>query len=293
MRMKKAIIALVALSLTAPLFARDIEAIVTSDWLEKNLSNPKVVVVDVRKVEDYKAAHIPGAVSMLGTALYVPAAGLNNELPPIDDLGDLIADAGIDASSLVVVVETDGSRFSWATRVAWTFAYAGLDNVAVLSGGQAGWVKAGKPVNADMVKAKSSRFSAKARPEYLALRYDVLSSKGQIVDARAYDNYFGLAKAAFVAQAGHFPVAYSLPSNWICDADGNVKSKEALAAMPALLKLDPNVDTITYCDSGVLATGWWWIMKEYLGWKNVRSYDGSSQDLTKDPSVKYVTHTWR
>jgi len=293
MNVKKAIIALVALSLTAPLFARDIEAIVTPDWLEKNLSNPKVVVVDVRKVEDYKAAHIPGAVSMLGSALYVPAGGLNNELPAIDDLSDLIADAGIDASSLVVVVETDGSRFSWATRVAWTFEWAGLDNVAVLSGGQASWVKAGKPVNADVVKSKASKFSAKARPEYLAVRTDVLTTKGQVVDARTYDTYFGIVKQGFVAQAGHFPGAYTLPSNWITDADGNVKPKDVLAAMPAMLRLDPTVDTITYCDSGVLATGWWWIMKEYLGWKNVRSYDGSSQDLTKDPSVKYVTHTWR
>ncbi|MFA6508207.1 MAG: rhodanese-like domain-containing protein [Treponemataceae bacterium] len=292
--MKKAFIALVALSFVAPLFARDVEAIVTADWLEKNLSNSKVVVVDVRKVEDYKAAHIPGAVSMLGASLYVPKAGLNNELPEIDDLSDLIADAGIDSSSIVVVVEADGiARFAWATRVAWTFAYAGLDNVTVLSGGQAGWVKSGKAVSSDIAKPKASKFKAKARPAYLALKADVLASKGQIVDARNYDTYFGIVKQGFVAQAGHFPGATPLPYNWIMDADGLVKSKETLAAMPALLKLNPNAEIITYCDSGVLCTTWWWVFKEYMGWKNVRSYDGSSQDLTKDASVKYVTHLWK
>lgn len=291
--MKKALAALAILGLAAPLFARDVEAVVTADWLEKNLSNPKVVVVDVRKAEDYKAGHIPGAVNVMGSALYVPAGGLNNELPPLDDLSDIIADAGIDASSIVVVVESDGGRFSWATRVAWTFAYAGLDNATVLSGGHKAWVDAGKAVNADAVKPKASKFAAKPRAGYLAVRADVLKTKGQVVDARAYDNYFGLAKAAFVAQAGHFPGAYPLPFSWISDAAGLVKAKDELAKMPALLKLDPAAETIVYCDSGVLCTSWWWILNEYLGWKNVRSYDGSSQDLTKDPAVKYVTHVWR
>jgi thiosulfate/3-mercaptopyruvate sulfurtransferase len=291
--MKKSLIALFVLSLTVPLFARDIEAIVTADTLEKNLSNPKVVVVDVRKVEDYKAGHIPGSVSMLGASLYVPKAGLSNELAEIDDITDVVAAAGIDASSYVVVVETDGSRFSWATRVAWTLEYAGLENVTILSGGYAAWVKAGKPVSTEAVKPKATAFKGKAHPEYLAVRADVLATRGQVIDARAYDTYFGIVKQGFVAQAGHLPGAYPLPFAWITDANGEVKAKDELAKMPALLGLDPYTATIVYCDSGVLATSWWWILKEYLGWNVVRNYDGSSQDLTKDPSVKYVTHTWR
>ncbi|OHE58085.1 MAG: hypothetical protein A2Z99_12305 [Treponema sp. GWB1_62_6] len=292
--MKRMLIAALALCFAAPLFARDVEAIVTADWLEANLSNPKVVVVDVRKVEEYKAAHIKGAVNVLGSSLYVPAAGLSNELPNADDLSDILADAGIDASSIVVVVESDSAaRFAWATRVAWTLAWAGLDNVAVLSGGQKAWTDAKKPVDADKVAKAATKFSVKPRNEYLALLGDVLKSKGQVIDNRTYDTYFGIVKQGFVAQAGHYPNAIALPSSWIVGADGLVKSQTELAKMPVLLGLDPSVDTITYCDSGVLATGWWWILHEQLGWKNVKSYDGSSQDLTKDPSVKYVTHVWK
>jgi len=291
--LKRILFAAFIVALAAPLFARDVDAVVTVEWLEKNLSNTKVVVVDVRKVEDYKAAHIPGAVSVLGGGLYVPKNDLNNELPEADDLSDIIAEAGIDASSLVVVVESDGTRFAWATRVAWTLVWAGLANVAVLSGGQKAWVDAGKPLNAEMVKKTATKFVAKPRPELLAVRADVLKTKGQVIDARTYDTYFGLVKQAFVAQAGHFPGAWSLPSTWIVGADGLVKAKADLEKMPALLKLDPAQETIVYCDSGVLCTTWWWILREQLGWKNVKSYDGSSQDLTKDASVKYVTHTWR
>jgi thiosulfate/3-mercaptopyruvate sulfurtransferase len=293
MYMKKGLLILLMIALVAPLFARDIDAIVTADWLEANLANPKLVVLDVRKIEDYRAAHIPGAVSLIGSNFYVPAKGLSNELPYMDDLSDVLADAGIGLDSWIVVVETDGSRLSWATRVAWTLAYAGLDNVAVLSGGQATWVKANKPVSSDVVKKGKTKFSAKPRENYIALKKDVLATKGQVIDARAYDAYFGLTKQGFVAQAGHFPGAYALPFSWINGADGLVKAKEELAKYPATLGLDPNVETIIYCDSGVLCTSWWWIMKEYLGWTNVRSFDGSSQEITADPAVKYVTLVWR
>ena len=291
--MKKIFLVLILVALAAPLFARDIDAVVTADWLAANMTNAKVVVIDVRKVEDYKAGHVPGAVSMLGSVFFVPAKGLNNELPFMDDLSDALKEAGISVDSQVVIVEADGSRFSTATRVAWTLAYAGLDNVSVLSGGQAAWVKAGKPVATDTVKKAAGTFVAKPRAAYLALKADVIASKGQVVDARAYDTYFGLSKQAFVAQAGHLPGAYSLPYSWITNADGLVKSKDELAKMPAALGLDSGVPTIVLCDSGVLATTWWWIMKEYLGWPTVANYDGSSQEITADPSVKYVTLVWR
>jgi len=291
--MKKGLLILLMVALVAPVFARDIDAVVNAEWVNANLSNAKLVVIDVRKVEDYKAGHIPGAVSMLGAAFYVPAKGLSNELPFMDDLSDELADAGVNANSWVVVVESDGARFAWAARVAWTLAYAGLDNVAVLSGGHAAWVKAGKTLSTDAVKKAGSDFQAKERKTYLALKADVLATKGQVIDARTYDTYFGLVKQSFVAQAGHLPGAFAMPAAWITNAEGLVKSRDELARIPAALGLDPTVETITYCDSGVLCSAWWWILKEYLGWTNVRSYDGSSQEITADPSVVYVPYVWR
>ena len=53
----------VLLLLPMAALARDVAPIVSVDWLEKNLTNPKVVILDVRKVEDYRAGHIPGAVN--------------------------------------------------------------------------------------------------------------------------------------------------------------------------------------------------------------------------------------
>ena len=110
-----------ALTIPFALSARDVNPIVSTDWLEKNLGNPKVIAVDIRKVEDYKTGHIPNAVNVIYGSWAIMKGGLRNELPPTDDLLDVISSAGIGADSIVVVVgkadtipdRTDISRLQW------------------------------------------------------------------------------------------------------------------------------------------------------------------------------------
>jgi thiosulfate/3-mercaptopyruvate sulfurtransferase len=292
--MKKLIlVSLLAAMLLPTAFARDIAPVVDSAWLEANLSNPRLVIMDMRKVEDYKAGHVPGAVNVIGASVYVKKGEINNEVPMMDDLSDVLSAAGVKADSLIVVVETDGSRFSWATRAAWTFKYAGLENVSLLDGGYAAWTKAGKATQTEVVTKKGS-YVAKAVPAVFSDKAYLLAAKNaQIVDSRTYDSYFGVTRQAFVAQAGHYAGAWPLPYTWITNADGTMKPAAELAALATRLGLDPRLETIVYCDSGVLATSWWWVFSEVLGWWNVKSFDGSSQVLAADPGVKYVTLTWR
>ncbi len=290
--MKKAILVLLMVAFVAPaVFARDVDAIVDVQWLEANLS--KVVVVDMRKVDDYKAGHIPGAVNLLG--LYVPLNNLSNEVPMADDLTDLLAEAGIDAKSTVVVVEADGTgRFAWATRAAWTLVYAGVPNVAVLDGGYAEWTKAAKAVSTEASARPETKFEVKFVDKHLTKKDYLVKNlaKLQIVDARTYDTYFGIIKQGFVDQFGHIPGATALPAAWIT-VNGLVRPKAELEALVASLKLDPKKEMVIHCDSGVLCTAWWWMLTQQMGWTNVGSYDGSAQEISKEPSVKFVKAVWK
>lgn len=294
--MKKLVLILLALAMVAPVFARDVDAFVSADWVEANLSNPRVVILDVRAPAAYREGHIPGAVNMVGGTFYVAKDGLNNEVPAADELSEAIAECGIDANSIVVVVEADSAaRFAWATRVAWTLVYAGVPNVAVLDGGHAEWVKAGKGLATGFESKDETEFKAAFNANLIADKAFVLKNvkKAQIVDARAYDTYFGLSKQAFVDQFGHVPGAYALPAAWITK-DGKVRPAAELAKMVADLKLSAKKDMIIHCDSGVLCTAWWWVLTQQMGWTRVRSYDGSAQEIGKaDSGVKFVTHVWR
>lgn len=295
--MKRGLFVLIVILLVLPAaaFGRDVDAVVSCDWLEANLSNPRLVIVDIRKPEEYRAGHIPGAVNLISTALAIEAGGLKNELPPADELSEIIGDSGISANSIVVVVGPDfTAQFAFITRIAWTFVYAGVPNVAILDGGHAVWVKKNKPVATNVVTPKSVAFTAAVMPEYYASRDYVVSQMGKaaLLDARSSDIYFGVKKQAFVSRFGHIAKAKNLPAMFAVSADGVLLPTADLDAMAKSLFPNKNAEIIAYCDSGVLATGWWWILHEMLGYKTVRNYDGSSQDAAADTRITYVKYIW-
>lgn len=100
------VVVILLLPLTA--LARGIDPIVSTDWLQQNLKNAEIVIVDVRKVEEYKAGHIPGAVNVFYGSWAIKKGALLNELPPLDDLADVIGSAGIDKDSLVCNCRENG-----------------------------------------------------------------------------------------------------------------------------------------------------------------------------------------
>jgi thiosulfate/3-mercaptopyruvate sulfurtransferase len=62
---------------------------------------------------------------------------------------------------------------------------------------------------------------------------------------------------------------------------------EQLKSMAETLGFDTSSKTITYCNSGMLASGSWFVLSELMGNKNTRMYDGSMHQWTleKRPTV--------
>ena len=84
-----------------------------------------------------------------------------------------------------------------------------------------------------------------------------------------------------------------MPAAWIFTKEGTFKSKEELEAMAAgIVGTDLSKEIIAYCDTGRLCTGWWFVLREILGYKDVKSYDGSSQEYAKDPNAPMVQYRW-
>jgi thiosulfate/3-mercaptopyruvate sulfurtransferase len=269
-------------------FARVIEPVVSTDWLEQNLS--KVIVVDVRKVEEYKAGHIPGAVNVFYGTWAIKRGDLLNELPADDDLKDVLSSAGIEPGSLIVVVgkvDAPTDRVD-SSRVAWTLRYAGVENVSLLSGGYNKWVNDKKPVSTDAVKPRSKPYKGKFNKEYLIKKNEVMSrlGKAMFVDVRESDFYNGKKKLDFVVKLGHIKGAVNLPTSMMYEKDATYKSKEELAAIATpVVGSDLSKEIILYCDTGKFCTAWWFMLYELLGYKDVKVYDGSMMEWVKDPAA--------
>ena len=286
----KALLVLMLIFMPAAVMAQIAGPIVSVSDLEKNLTNPKVVVVDVRKVEDYKAGHIPGAVNVAYGSWAIKKGNLLNELPPMDDLAEVIGNAGIDKDSIVVIVgKTDKvpDQFDM-TRVAWTLKYLGVPNVAILNGGQNQWVKENKPLSQDMVRAKAKFFKVSITDKLYVNKAYVMDQLGKatIIDTRAPAFFEGKEKLPFVPKLGRIKGAVNLPVGQLYTPEGLYKDKATLTALAQKAAgNDLSKEIIVYCDTGKTCTGWALIMTDMLGYKNVKAYDGSSMEWLADPAA--------
>ena len=284
------VILILLLLLPAAALARDVAPIVSTAWLEQNLASPGVVTLDVRKVEEYKIGHIPKALNVFYGSWAIKKGDLLNELPPNEDLFDMIGAAGIDQKSIIVVVgrtDTLPDQFDM-TRVAWTLKYMGLNNVAILSGGQNQWVKDKKPLSTDAVKAKSKAYRGKINAGLFVNKDYVTSRLGKaiILDTRGPAFYQGKDKLAFVPKVGRIKGAINLPVGQLYTPEGLYKDEATLLALAtAAVGADKTKEIIAYCDTGKTCTAWTFVLTDLFGYKDVKLYDGSSMEWLKDPNA--------
>ena len=288
----------VVLFIPAALAAREIPALVSTDWLEKNLTSPKLVVVDIRKVEEYKKEHIPGSRNAFFGSWVTKKGDITNQLPEKDDLVDLLAGLGIAADSRVVVVgEADNAvEQSNNSRVAWTLKVAGVESVALLDGAWDKWAKEKKPVTAEAAAAKASAFTPKWHDRLLVGKEYVMAAAGKrtLADIRPADMFFGVTMPPVVVRPGHVPGAVSLPVDWMFTKEGTFKEKSEIEKIAAgVIGADRAQPVTVYCNTGIYAALGWFVLSEVLGYADVNLYDGSMQEWSRDPKAPLAAYTWK
>lgn len=286
---------------------RQIDPIVTTEWLAQNINLGHLAVIDIRSAEAYVGGHIPGAISapfqFPVSAWITERDGLFLEVPEHTDLFATIGSLGISPDSRVVVVtapdNADPAPFfglANATRVADTLIYAGVANVAILDGGHPKWVSDGYDFDTESVTPKAVGYAAAVDTEmFVSIDYVYRRLKHpatRIIDARDAEVYFGAAIEPWANKAGHIPGAASLPSPWIWalnpdDGTYRFKDPNTLAAMAAGVLDTPAESTgawksqegeiIVYCGVGGYASSWWFILTQVLGYTNVKFYNGAAQ----------------
>jgi thiosulfate/3-mercaptopyruvate sulfurtransferase len=278
-------------------FARDIPPFVSSDWLNQNLNIPGLMIIDVRNEADYKNSHIPNAVGVSVNSWAVNKDGLLRELPAGSDLIKLMDSIGIKEDSKIVVVGKGVSDFDRADaiRVAWTILISGVKNVAVLDGGFLKWSKEKRPVTVEQPILQPGEYRGKISTAGLASKKYVLSKIGKsfLVDNRSPELFFGITTELWASKPGHIESAVNLPTPWIFQQDGLLRSQGELASMAnGVIGSNKSKEIITYCGVGPYASVWSYILTELLGYKDVKVYDGSMQEWIMNPAGPVVVYKW-
>lgn len=285
---------------------RTIAPIVATDWLEHNLGQEGLVIVDIRSPGEYGAGHIPGSINEPFVTAFDSCKGPSSnwiigsddclwlQVPDVSDLFITIGNLGISRDSRVVVVTTPNPGeppfygFANATRVALTLIYAGVKNVAILDGGYPKWAAEGKPTDTAVPNVIPVTYRGKVNEAmFVPIEY-VRKHIGEavIVDARDAEVYFGVTIEPFAPKEGHIPNARSLPTPWLwklnLDGTYTYKDTEILRAMASgVVGRYKGREVIVYCGVGGYASSWWFVLTQILGYENVKLYDGAAQEWVR------------
>ncbi len=287
--------------------------VVDAKWL--NAHKSEVIIVDVRDdlsgwviaprfIEDEKTGlktlsevggHIEGALALdfgqVRASKSIEGKKIDKLLPGKAEVQELFQAAGINRGRPIVITSPGEAidQIEAAARVYWTFKYYGAEQLALLDGGNAAWLSAGFPVSTS-AQGKLARGSWEAtaeRREMLAEAADVelaIKNKVQIVDARPLPQYLGLFyKKPSVSAGGHLEGARNFPGDVRFRSSGVAQVFLTAEEYRGVLKatgIAAQAPTVTYCNTGHMASGAWFIQSEILGTKNVRLYDGSMHEWT-------------
>ncbi|GAA4914892.1 thiosulfate/3-mercaptopyruvate sulfurtransferase [Stackebrandtia albiflava] len=255
--------------------------LVSADWAEQNLNADKVVFVEVDEdTAAYDGSHIPGAVKLdWKTDLQDQ---VRRDFVNAEQFSTLLSQRGIANDDTVVLY---GGNNNWFAAYAyWYFKLYGHQDVKLLDGGRKKWELDARPLTADPVSRAATNYVANPLDESIrAYRDDVVKGIGvvNLVDVRSPDEYAGrLLAPAHLPQeqsqrAGHVPTALSVPWSKAANEDGTFKSDAELSALYADAGLDADKPTIAYCRIGERSSHTWFVLRELLGHRDVRNYDGS------------------
>lgn len=278
------LIALISLFATAVVSAQESlsEALVSADWLEQNLEDPQVRVIEVSVIPGvFERGHIPGAVNFVWHTDFVDT--VSRDIVSLERFTELAQAAGINSDTTVVIYGDNNNWFAaWG---AWIFNLYGFENVHLLDGGRVKWEADGRPLSTDAAAYEPGNVTfSEANADLRALLPEVLAVvegevPGTLVDIRGPAEYNGEIFAPEGVQelsvrAGHIPGAVNVPWGQNVREDGTFKSVEELRALYAGLGIDGSTPLVTYCRIGERAALTWFVLHELLGY-DAALYDGS------------------
>ncbi len=258
--------------------------LVSTSWLADHMSDPNLVIFSVGEKSDYDEGHIPGArwLDYMQTHAMSATSGgqtLTLELAPPQELAETLGKLGVSNDSFIVLYQSK-DWVSPTARIYMTLDAMGLGaRTAILDGGYPVWKGEKRAVSTEVPSITPKTVQLCPVGDVIAKLPDVTAALHQpgiaIVDARAPEYYSG-AEQGMGRAKGHIPGAGSVPYTSLFDAQGKLKSPEALEALFRTGGVKPGDRIIAYCHIGQQASAVYFAAR-YLGY-DVRLYDGSWEE---------------
>ncbi len=255
--------------------------LVTADWVQEHLDDPKVVLIEVDEdTTAYDKGHIRNAVKLdwsVDLQDQVRRDAVNK-----DQFAALLSERGVSNDDTVVLY---GGNNNWFAAYAyWYFKLYGHQDVKLLDGGRKKWELESRELVSEIPTREKTTYVAQDQDLAIrAFRDEVVEAIGtkNLIDVRSPDEYAGrLLAPAHLPQeqaqrAGHIPTAANVPWSKAANDDGTFKSDEDLKKLYTDAGVDWDKETIAYCRIGERSSHTWFVLHELLGDRSTKNYDGS------------------
>lgn len=282
----KLLVTIVLASIYSMAFAQQKTTIIQTDQMQQAITRG-AIIWDVRDEKSYLEGHIPGAINIgeVGSVLRDPN---KEDYISTEQIQKLFNNAGLDVNRDIVVYGARGNPYTYFGL--YTINYFGGKNAQVYHDGIDGWKQTGLPIQKERQTVAPASVVLVAQPQLVVSNEEMLkiaqSKSIQIIDVRTPDEFSG--KDVRAIRGGHIPNSVNIPfeDNWQDPATAIKLSKKqvsdnsgmALKNQTDLKKLyanlDPDKETVVYCQSGVRAAETAVVLKT-LGFKKVKVYDSA------------------
>jgi thiosulfate/3-mercaptopyruvate sulfurtransferase len=209
--------------------------------------------------------------------------GIRRDVASREEMSRLLSESGIGPDTHIVLYGDNNNWFAaWAY---WQLKLHGWERLSILNGGRKYWLDNGLPLSVDTPSYEPTGIELpEPSNELRAFRDDVVARLGDpgatLVDVRSPAEFSGevIAPPGMTETAqrgGHIPGAQSIPWAQTVREDGTFKDADALRALYEPKGVTPDKDVIAYCRIGERSSHSWFVLRELLGYPNVRNYDGS------------------
>ena len=254
--------------------------LVSVNWLEKNLKNSDILILDVSQPQQYSSLHIPGAINVDFMSYGVKEIST-------EEIENKYQSWGISTDKKIVIY--DRGRPMMATRIFFDLYYSGfpVNNLFILNGGLSKWQEAGKAVtnepSAAPVKGifKINKFNEEVRaklPEFLTASGDRKNNK--LIEALDANWHYG--EFRFFHRPGHIPFSVLLPSDDFLNSDNTFKSPEEILKMVDYFGINKEQNIYSYCGGGIAASVPFFALKFILGFPDVKLFRESEMGWMLD-----------
>ena len=294
--------------MTTEIFWKYPNAIVSCEWLNKNINNSDIRIYDCTTYlhyrdedpslpyivesgrEKYDLSHIPNSSFLdLQLQLSDQESPYRFTLPKLEVLVESFRKLGVGDPFHIILYSRNGSQ--WSARLWWMLRSVGFDNVSILDGGFNEWERLGFITSNVNLSFPTSDLTFLPRTDIFVnkdiVKEAINDNSTKILNSLTSDIHSG--NNPRYGRRGRIPNSLNIPFHELLVSEtGKFRNIKELLKLFSDKKIDKHYKIINYCGGGIAASLEAFILYQ-LGFKNIMIYDNSLSEWAIDENLPIET----